>query len=140
MRPAINNYPQTTTTTFSGTLGRQKDLANRWRQTGDEAYTDVPGLSNINFNSITRYRFSDRLVRKADNIRLQQISLSYQLPASWLPSKAIRGVSISGNVRNLGVIWAANKEGLDPEYLNSNANYYSMPPVPSYVFNLNVSF
>jgi TonB-linked SusC/RagA family outer membrane protein len=139
LRPAINNYPNFAGT-FSGTLGRQKDLANRWRQTGDEEYTDVPGLSNVNFNSITRYRYSDKLVRKADNIRLQQISLSYRLPASWLPTNAIKGVSLSGNVRNLCVIWAANKEGLDPEYLNPNANYYSMPPVPSYVFNINVSF
>lgn len=139
LRPAITNYP-TFAGTYSGTLGRQKDLANRWRQTGDEANTDVPGLSNVTFNSITRYRYSDKLVRKADNIRLQQISLSYRLPASWLPAKVIKGASISGNVRNLGVIWAANKEGLDPEYLNPSANYYSMPPVPSYVFNLNVSF
>lgn len=139
LRPAINNYPQFTGT-FSGTLGRQKDLANRWRQTGDEELTDVPGLSNINFNSITRYRYSDKLVRKADNIRLQQISLSYRVPESWLPTRTIKGISLSGNVRNLGVIWAANKEGLDPEYLNPNANYYSMPPVPSYIFNINVSF
>lgn len=139
LRPAVSNYPSFSGT-YSGTLGRQKDLANRWRQTGDEANTDVPGLSNINFNSYNRYRFSDKLVRKADNIRLQQISLAYTLPASLLPTKVIRGISVSGNVRNLGVIWAANKEGLDPEYLNPSANYYSMPPVPSYVFNINVSF
>jgi TonB-linked SusC/RagA family outer membrane protein len=139
LRPAVNNYPNFAGQ-FYGTLGRQKDLANRWRQPGDEAYTDVPGLSNVNNNSITRYRYSDRLVRKGDNIRLQQISLAYRVPAAWLPTRVIKGISLSGSVRNLGVIWAANREGLDPEYLNPSANYYSMPPVPSYLFNINVSF
>jgi TonB-linked SusC/RagA family outer membrane protein len=138
LKPAITNYP--TYTGFSGTLGRQIDLAYRWKQTGDEAFTDVPGLTNVNSNSVTRYRFSDKLVRSADNIRLQQISLGYHFPASMLPKRVFRSLSVSGNVRNLGMIWAKNKEKLDPEYLNANSNYYSMPPVTSYLFNINASF
>jgi len=138
LKPAINNYP--TYNGFYGTLGRQLDLAYRWKQTGDEAHTDVPGLSKVNNSSITRYRFSDRLLRSADNIRLQQISLGYHFPSSMLPKRVFKSLSVSGNIRNLGMIWAKNKENLDPEYLNSNSNYYSMPPVTSYLFNINASF
>jgi hypothetical protein len=138
LKPAITNYP--TFSSFYGTLGRQIDLAYRWKQTGDEAFTDVPGLTNVNSNSITRYRFSDKLVRSADNIRLQQISLGYHFPASMLPKRVFKSLSVSGNVRNLGMIWVKNKEKLDPEYLNANSNYYSMPPVTSYLFNINASF
>lgn len=139
LKPAINSYPSFSGT-YSGTLGRQKELADRWRKTGDEEHTDVPGLTGINFNSYTRYRFSDKLVRNADNIRLQQISLSYSFPSSMLPKKIVKNLSVSGNIRNLGLLWTRNKEGLDPEYLNSSANYYSIPPVTSYMFNINASF
>jgi hypothetical protein len=57
-----------------------------------------------------------------------------------LPKRVFRSLSVSGNVRNLGMIWVKNKEKLDPEYLNANSNYYSMPPVTSYLFNINASF
>ncbi|QHS63626.1 SusC/RagA family TonB-linked outer membrane protein [Chitinophaga agri] len=139
LAPSINNYPMFSGD-YYGVVGRQEALAHRWRKPGDEAFTDVPGLSNVNFNSITRYRFSDKLVRSADNIRLQQISLAYNFPAGILPKGVFRSLSVSGSARNLGLIWTKNKEGYDPEYLNASANYYSMPPVTSYLFNINVSF
>jgi TonB-linked SusC/RagA family outer membrane protein len=138
LKPSISNYPDFSS--FYGTLGRQADLAKRWKQTGDEAFTDVPGLTGVNSNSINRYKYSDKLLRSADNIRLQQISLGYHFPTSMLPKRVFRSLSVSGNVRNLGMIWVKNKEKLDPEYLNANSNYYSMPPVTSYLFNINASF
>ena len=110
-----------------------QDGANR-------AMRRIPGLDNINYNSFSRYQYSDKLVRSSDNIRLQQISLGYNFPKSMLPTKVIKSLSISGNVRNLGMIWAANKEKYDPQYLNPNNNYYSAPPVTSYLFNINASF
>jgi TonB-linked SusC/RagA family outer membrane protein len=139
MKPSVNGYPQFGDG-FTGVLGRQEDFAKRWRKPGDEATTDVPGLDNLNFNSFTRYRFSDRLVRSASNIRLQQISLGYNFPQRLLPTRVIKSLSISGSARNLGMIWAKNKEGFDPQYLNNNSNFYSAPPVVSYLFNINASF
>ncbi|WP_316799729.1 SusC/RagA family TonB-linked outer membrane protein [Pedobacter frigidisoli] len=138
LKQSITNYP-TFQGTYSGVLGRQEDLAYRWKVPGDEATTNVPGLSGINNNSILRYRYSDALVRKADNVRLQQISLSYNLPKQYLPKNMIKSLSLSANIRNLGIIWRANKDGIDPEYLNS-ANYSNLPPTTSYVFGLNASF
>lgn len=137
LKPSINNYPNFSS--FFGVLGKQEDLAYRWKTAGDEANTVVPGLTGVNNNSIIRYRYSDALVRKADNIRLQQISLAYRFSEKMLP-RGIKGLSLSATARNLGMIWAANAEKLDPEFLNPNANYYSVPPVTSYYFNLNVSF
>jgi len=138
LKQSIENYP-TFEGTYTGVLGRNVDLASRWRNPGDEATTDVPGLTGVNNNSIVRYRYSDLLVRKADNIRLQQVSLSYSFPKQYLPSKVIRSFSLSANVRNLGIIWRANKDGIDPEYINTG-NYSSISPTPSYVFGLNASF
>ncbi|MFN0257292.1 SusC/RagA family TonB-linked outer membrane protein [Pedobacter ureilyticus] len=134
-----SNYPTSDQFAYFGVLGRQEDLAYRWRNAGDEATTNVPGITNVNFNSINRYRFSDILVRKADNIRLQQVSLGYTVPKRFLPRNTIKNISISANVRNLGILWRANKEGIDPEYINTG-NYGSVTPTPSYVFGINATF
>lgn len=138
-KPSIdaNSYP--TYLGFTGVLGRLGDVANRWTKAGDEATTNVPGLSNVTFNSVNRYRYSDILVEKADNVRLQQISLSYALPESLLPRNSFKSVSFSASARNLGLLWTANKKGIDPEYLNTG-NYSNLRPATSFVFGLNASF
>ena len=138
-RPSVdnNNYP--TYTNYTGVLGRLQDIANRWKNPGDEKLTSVPGLSNITFNSVNRFRYSDLMVEKADNIRLQQISLSYSFPPELMPRNSFKSLSLNVSVRNLGLIWTANKKGLDPEYLNSG-NYSNLPPATNFVFGLNASF
>jgi len=79
LKQSITNYP-TFSGVYSGVIGRQEDLADRWKKAGDEAITNVPGLTGITANSVNRYRYSDLMIRSADNIRLQQISLAYSLP------------------------------------------------------------
>ncbi|AMP99694.1 hypothetical protein AY601_2812 [Pedobacter cryoconitis] len=137
-KTSLDSYP-TFQGNFSGVLGRNADLALRWRNPGDEATTNVPGLSDVNFSSINRYSNSDLLVRKADNIRLQQVSLGYVVPQRMLPAGMIKSLTISANVRNLGLIWRANKDGIDPEYVNT-VKFSGLPPTQSYVFGLNASF
>ncbi|WP_051666744.1 SusC/RagA family TonB-linked outer membrane protein [Pedobacter sp. R20-19] len=138
LKNAVTNYPTTADFAYSGVLGRQGELADRWRKPGDEAFTDVPGITGVNFNSINRYRFSDALVRSADNIRLQQVSLSYIVPQRFLPRNLVKSIALSANVRNLGIIWRANKDGIDPEFINTG-NFGSVTPTPSYVFGINAT-
>lgn len=127
---------------FSNTLfvGRSGDLEGRWMKPGDEAFTNVPGLefgAGTNyFASSERYRFSDHLIRSRSNIRLQQVSLSYEVPAHLLARIYTKNVTVSAVARNLGMIWAANKEKLDPEYLYTTGNNYQLPPVTSYSFRV----
>jgi TonB-dependent starch-binding outer membrane protein SusC len=116
-----------------------EDLDKRWRQPGDEATTNVPGLSNINNNSITRYQFSDLLVRKGDNVRLQQITLAYTVPGRLLPRAVFKDLSVSANMRNIGILWRANEDGIDPLYYNTG-KYAQLAPAPSFVFGVNASF
>jgi outer membrane receptor protein involved in Fe transport len=132
------NYPSTSRA-YTGQLGRNEDIADRWRKTGDEAFTNVPGITGVSANSINRYRYSDVLVESADNIRLQQISLSYNVPSAFLPKNAFKSLTLSANVRNVGLIWTRNKEGIDPEYINTTS-YSNLPPTPNFIFSLNASF
>ncbi|WP_426329888.1 SusC/RagA family TonB-linked outer membrane protein [Pedobacter sp. R-06] len=138
LKNAVTNYPTSADFAYNGVLGRQGELADRWRKPGDEAFTDVPGITGVNFNSINRYRFSDALVRNADNIRLQQISLAYIVPQRFLPHNFVKSLSLSANVRNLGIVWRANKDGIDPEFINTG-NFGSVTPTPSYVFGINAT-
>jgi len=136
-RPSIQNYP--TYTGYTGVIGTQKDLALRWEKPGDEAFTNVPGLENISDNSVNRYKFSDVLVESASNMRLQQISLGYQVPSLYLERTPIKSLNFNLSARNLGIIWRRNKSGIDPDYLNTQS-YSNLPPLTSFFFTLNAGF
>lgn len=135
-----NNYPTSGNSTFYGSIGKVQDLAYRWEKPGDETTTNVPGIENSSYNSIYRYQYSDLLVEKGDHVRLQQVSLAYNVPARFLPKNGtIKNVSIGANIQNLGIIWRANKDHLDPLYINTT-NYTNLPPATSYLIRLNASF
>src|SRR5690606_15550442 len=100
------------------------DIADRWRQAGDEAFTNVPALTADIYSSysLQRYQNSDINVLKGDYIRLREISLSYGLPKSLLNRLKVENIQLAGSVRNLGLIWTANKEGYDPDFTNLVGN------------------
>lgn len=124
----------------SGMVNNSQVLVGRWRQAGDEATAKVPGLAKINFNSLDWYRYADMNVLDAGNIRFQQLTLGYSLPQTLISKiKAFRTITANATVSNLGLLWRANKEGLDPDYAN-NSNYTNLPPSVNYTFNLNFSF
>jgi len=89
------------------------EYQNRWQKPGDELRTNVP--SQVDNSDQTRdifYQNAEINVLKADHIRLQEINLSYAFTKKY---KFIKNPRIYANVNNLGVIWRANKLGLDPD-------------------------
>lgn len=97
------------------------DYSARWQQPGDEQFTNVPSqiypaVSNRDFF----YEGSEVLVDKADQIRLQYVNLSYTLPAGLLNGKLknLRNPQFYLNATNLGLIWKANRFGLDPDRMS----------------------
>lgn len=135
----INSSDYPTGTASSGLIANSARLVNRWQKPGDEATTNIPGLANNNFNSISRFENSDYNLKDAGNVRLQQISLNYNLPQAWLnKTKFVKSATIGATAENLGLIWRANKEGLDPDY-QVTGSYTNLPPSATFLFNLNVS-
>jgi hypothetical protein len=138
--PSINNIG------FSNNLyvGRMGDLARRWRKPGDEAITNVPGLefgANTVFNqSVTRYSESTYLIRSKSSIHLQQVSLAYSVPKQWIAKAGMKGLTVSAVARNLGMIWAKNKENANPDYLPASGGNYQLPPVTNFTFTAGVNF
>lgn len=95
------------------------DFANRWQKAGDESHTNVPSMPSINNNNYQRdklYTYSSELVEKADNIRLQEVNLSYQPVIPALSRLHVRELQIYLYGQNLGILWRANKYGIDPDY------------------------
>jgi TonB-linked SusC/RagA family outer membrane protein len=138
LKYSVGNYP-TYVGSYVGVIGTQADLANRWEKPGDEATTNVPGLTGVNSNSITRYQYSNILVRSADHIRLTQLSLAYNIPARVIKHTPFKTFSANLAARNLGILWRKNKDGIDPDYVTTNS-YNNLPPTKNFVLGFNASF
>jgi len=113
-RPTINYN-----TLFNGGTAHQ-DYLIRWQKPGDEANTTVPSLlypaSNLRDYF---YSYSEATVEKADHIRLRDISISYDLLKSANAFKvSIQNIQVFAYANNLGVLWRANKKGIDPDVSN----------------------
>lgn len=92
------------------------DYALRWQKAGDELTTTIPSF--VYPNPAQRddfYALSEINVLKGDHIRLQYINLSYSLPKLF-KKDIFQLAELYGNVANLGILWRANKEKLDPDY------------------------
>lgn len=93
------------------------DFSRRWMQPGDESKTDIPAMTYpASVQSEAFYQFAEPFVSKADHIRLQYVNLSYQFRKNELKRFPFEQLKIFLNANNLGVLWRANKAGLDPDY------------------------
>lgn len=86
----------------------------------------------------------DHWIYDASFIKLRQVVLTYDIPKSLIDRTPLQGASLSFVGRNLAVIHS-NVDNIDPEatYTSSNGqglDYFGMPAVRSYGFNLNVKF
>lgn len=136
LRPTIGNYVNSTYNTH---FDLSKDIANRWRAPGDENKTIVPRAYNTPY-SLYRYVYSDANVLKGDYIRMRQVSLNYDIEKEWLSKFHIASARIALSVNNLGLLWTANKQGYDPDYLSSFSVVKNLPAAKSYTLTLNVNF
>ncbi len=100
------------------------DYFKRWKSPGDELNTVVPARADkVISGSGTVYWNSEALITKGDQIRLQDINISYTLRPQQIGKLQIQRIRIYAYARNLGVIWKANKHNIDPDY--PNAEYTS---------------
>ncbi|MBD1366577.1 SusC/RagA family TonB-linked outer membrane protein [Mucilaginibacter sp. ZT4R22] len=98
-------------------LGGNGDYYKRWQKPGDEANTYVPSMpTTVIANRDLFYNFSSVLVEKADNIRLQDVNISYVFNGQQLKKLPFRNVQFYLYANNLALLWKANKSGVDPDY------------------------
>lgn len=110
------------------------DYANRWQKPGDETRPNViPSIRSGEINSFRDqfYGSSSARVFSGDHVRLEDVRLDYQIPHQ---GRVLQSLQVYCMMSNLGIIWRANKFGIDPESL-------LQPPAPRTVtLGFNASF
>ncbi|HCU43562.1 MAG TPA: hypothetical protein DF610_00185 [Sphingobacterium sp.] len=93
------------------------EYSQRWKSPGDEVRTNVPSMvyPSISARDLL-YTNSETLVERADHVRVNYLTLGFQIPQSFLKQVGIRNLLVQCGASNLGIIWRANKKGLDPDY------------------------
>lgn len=102
-----------------------EDYLRRWEKPGDELLTNVPAkimleqMTSSNSGTGTVYLSSEALVTRGDHLRLQEVHFNCRIPESVLRELPVRAVRLSAYMRNLGVLWRANMQGIDPDYADA---------------------
>ena len=113
-----------------------RDFGLRWQKPGDEKSTNIPAFIYPNNESRdVFYNGQSSLVERGDHIRLQYLNLNYNLPKRILGT-AVKQANIYVNVANLGILWRANEQGIDPEYSGNT----SLPIEKTLAFGCKLSF
>ena len=114
-----------------------KDYLDRWQQAGDELNTQVPALvypSNSQRN--TFYQYSEALVERGDHIRLQDVRVGFDLGSL---SRRLGSAELYFYGSNLGILWRANRLGLDPDYVSITTRH-QLPAPASFALGVRASF
>ncbi len=131
----LGYYFQKAALSYSGLINYgagTRDYDKRWMRPGDELKTNVPSfVYPVDGSRDGFYALSEATVLKADNIRIQYINLSWLLP---FKNSNFQNIELYINASNLGIIWRANKENLDPDYPTS------LLPEKSYAFGIRANF
>ncbi|MCU1483192.1 MAG: hypothetical protein JWQ19_3978 [Subtercola sp.] len=138
-KPTIN-YNQITSS-GSSFLVVNNDFDKRWQAPGDEKTTNVPSLV-YPFSQFRDqfYQYSQVNVENGDNIRLQDISLSYQFNRSDYPHLPFSNLQLFFYGNNIYLIWKANHVGLDPDAVPGQGDYSISPNPRSVSFGFKGTF
>ncbi|MBS1598435.1 MAG: SusC/RagA family TonB-linked outer membrane protein [Bacteroidetes bacterium] len=115
------------------------DFKYRWQKPGDEKTTTVPSMVyplNDPFRD-NFYSGTTANVLRADNVRLDYIRLSYDFPKSMFGKIPVQNLQLYVYANNLGIIWRANNQKLDPDNGIANPVY---PSLRSVAFGLKLDF
>ncbi|WP_302612214.1 SusC/RagA family TonB-linked outer membrane protein [uncultured Duncaniella sp.] len=139
-----------------------RDYLDRWMKPGDEAFTNIPAIigqgSDSYFKYINHwssfmndigvqtiadsywdmYDYSDYRVVSADYLKLQSVSLSYEVPDRWISPLGLSRLEIHASGNNLHT-WCDKKlKGQTPT--QGGFTTIQLSDRPSYSFGLNVTF
>lgn len=118
------------------------DFRNLYISGGD---ADMPRISASSASSTSNYRFSDKFVEDGSYLRIQNVSIGYNLPKTWLKKAKIESVKLYANLQNIYTFTLYS--GYDPEIGSNNQNAlmtgidnarYPSPRI--YTLGLNISF
>jgi len=121
---------------YSDVSSMPKEFKNRWTIPGDEKKTNIPVIASrrqanndpyLSY-AYNAYNYSTERIAKGDFIRLQEVSLTYDLPALITQKLRIANASLRLQATKLFLLYADKKlNGQDPEFFNSGGVATPMP-------------
>ena len=124
---------------LNGTTNQDRDVLNRWTPTNTN--TDIPRASTTR----PANRISTRQIEDGSYLRLKNIQLAYNLPATVIKSLNIQSLRVYVTAQNY-LTWT-NYSGYDPEVnrfgqdsRSQGFDYASYPAAKTVLFGLNVGF
>ncbi|MHA4894366.1 SusC/RagA family TonB-linked outer membrane protein [Pedobacter sp. PWIIR3] len=119
---------------------QSQDYNKRWQKSGDEAFTDIPSRPAYGTTRARDdfYQKSAVLVAKGDHVRLQDLSLSFDVNG-W-KKLAIKRMQIYLYASNLGLTWKANNFGIDPDVALYSTSGFRFPEPGSIALGLKAGF
>jgi len=139
--PALNiDYTGAMTGTSYGA-----DYYQRWQKAGDEAKTSVPSMVYPVPNGFDGrnqfYQYAEIHVKRADNIRLQDVSLSYQWTNKRNKRIPVQSVKFFFYPNNLNlIIWRASKSDYDPDFSGGATDVTAAPLPKTWTGGVTVNF
>lgn len=116
------------------------DFLNRWKNPGDEAFTDIPPYVT-NANPISALTNTDYYSKGSTNVldasfaKLRDLTLFYDLPRNLVSKIHSEGVTLRVQLSNV-LLWKANKYGIDPEFQDLTIPFNQK----TFTVGINVSF
>lgn len=115
----FGHYFQKNTIQYNGLFESwrgHEDFNKRWQKPGDELITTIPSMMYpASADRDSFYAFAEPNIVKGDVLRLQDIRLAYSFNLTVTSKKKLM-ISTYAIVNNVGILWRANKSGLDPDY------------------------
>lgn len=103
-------------------------MVNRWKSAADGDNASMYSLNNklTNTQQVSALdvisRYNTRNVLNAGSVRVQSISLAYNLPGKI--SGPFKNARLQVEARNLGPLFVSNKEGIDPDFPPYSSSVY----------------
>lgn len=121
------------TSTIPGTRSNKFDIAlTRWQKPGD--VTRIPKATVSPSSEYFNLALSDAAFYNASYLRLKNISLSYELPLSWIRQLKLSSCRLYAEAQNL-VTWRKQANLYDPETAN-----LGIAPLKSVVGGIQLTF
>lgn len=111
------------------------DFSKRWQKPGDEKITNVPSMvyPNIGGRDLF-YQYSATLLEKGAQIRFEYLNIGYDVLSVIKKKGSVQSLRVGLNIANLGLLWRANKDNIDPDY------GLAIPSPKSYSLSISASF
>lgn len=115
------------------------DFEARWQKPDDENHTNIPSLK-YPANNLRDLAFqnSDLLVQKGDHVRIKDLGIGYELTKQQLTILPFKSIKLYSYINNIGILWRANKYGIDPDYVPFGSPIFPSPLTYSFSLKINL--